>query len=86
MFEEKFDFFPHGFVGQQFCGRAPESMMIMWSGNAMTPRGRGITTRQMVVSRDFMIQFKVCCPDVVVARMWLLPGCGCCPDVVVARM
>ena len=59
-FDEKFEFYPNGAVGQQFCGDTTESTQITWLPSNISHRDRSITTRQIILSSGFMIQFKVC--------------------------
>jgi len=57
--DETFDFYPNSAVDFNLCFSDVGSRVIMWAGGQPDSVQQSVTTRQLLVSSGFMIQFKV---------------------------
>lgn len=57
--DESFDFHPNGKVGFNQCGNDVGSRAIMWTNQEGGTLEQSLITRGLVISKGFMIQFKV---------------------------
>jgi len=55
--DELFDFYPHGKVKSGICGL--QKSVIWWANDENTVIDGSITTRQLIVSKNYLIQFNI---------------------------
>ena len=55
--DEMFDFHPKGLVAEDVCGQLGST--LWWPNEEPSVVDQSVTTRQLIVSKNYVIQFKV---------------------------